>query len=511
MPDPDSDAGVGPDAAQPSEPLGPDGAGTRGEPATPADVTDAFGLSTPRRVSAAARLRRTLRRRPVAIGTVLSLLVAIAGGTWAVVESRKITVPDLIGLQLTEVEAAISGLDLLATPQGVLPDDALRDFTRITEQDPAAGARVFPGRAVSYAFELVEVPVPAIRGASLEDAMVQLSATGLTGQATSAQIPVLGASDTGVGVHANTDSEAIIEAVRALGLNGDVDVTGAPFALHGDVSDGWTVVAADPAPGTAITAGSTVNLTLTLPLSEMPDVVGTTYAEASETLEAAGALASVADPPFFDGVVPENFPFDVDELAYSSWGGQESDLLQQRVGTPQQWTVHAQSVQAGQVIVLGRDVDLVVEWPKATVPNLVGLNLEDVGKALNDAGLASHGINGTGIARSQTYPPGTVLPAGANVGAELSHEITFRVTSTANKGTVTWAAPGSFSIEQAGSAQLPWSMTWYKAAAPGRYDRGNFNAQMMAGSGSITCEIIINGQVVESRTSTGAYAMVACG
>ena len=511
LPDPDSDPSPSLDPVEPSGPLCPSGATADGEPVTRLDVADAPRSGAAGRVPLAARVRRGLRRRPVAVGAALLLLVAVAGGTWAVVESRKLTVPDLIGLPLTDVDAAFSGLDLVATPQGVLPDAALRDFTTVTGQSPTAGARIFPGSTITYTFELVEVQVPAISGASLEDAIEVLRAAGLTGEATSAQIPVLDTGDTGVGVHAATDSDAIADAVRTLGLTGDIDVTGAAFALHGDVSDDWTVVGADPAPGTAIEAGSSVNLTLTLPLSEMPNVVGMKYVEASEVLETAGASPTAGDTPYFDGVVPEGFPFDVEELAYSAWGGMESEVLEQKLGTPTEWAVHSQAVPAGQVIVVGQEVDLVVEWPKTTVPNIVGLDLEGVGRALNDAGLASHGIYGTGIARSQSYPPGTALPMGANVAAELSHEITFRVTSTANKATVTWAAPGSFSIEQAGGAQLPWSMTWYKAAEPGRYDRGNFNAQMMAGSGSITCEIIINGQVVESRTSTGAYAMVACG
>lgn len=497
--------------------------GTPGSPPFAADTRDieavqvadsASGRELAPESSAAAGARAVswLRghRRAVVIGASTVLVFILAGSVWGLVESRKLVVPDLIGLPLTDVRAAIGDLDLEAKAQGDLPSGDLRGYTTITSQDPPAGARVFPGRVVLYNFELVDVEVPEIVGLSLGDALEELGAASLSGEALSAQVPIVDEGTGGGGVPGTTAPDAIEAAVRSLGVTGAIDVTGVPFPLRGDADEDWIVVGVRPAAGASIEAGSSVDLVVSLPLSVLPDVVGKTFADASDALRAVGATAVVADTPYFSGTVPEGFPFDPAELAYSAWGGTESELLEEKLGTHRDWPVHAQSMSAGEVIVAGQGVELVVEWPSTTVPSVIGLRLDDVRATLNAAGLASHGIYGSGIARSQSFAPGTVLPVGAEVGAELNHEITFRVTSTASRGTVTWAAPGSFSIEQAGGTSLPWSQTWYKAAEIGRYDRGNFNAQMN-GSGSITCEIIINGEVVESRTSTGAYAMVACG
>ena len=161
MPDSDSDPSPNPDSVlESSGPLGAHGATAHGEPVTRPDVADALRPGAGGLVSAGARVHRSLRRRPIAIGAALLLLVTVAGGTWALVESRKLTVPDLIGLPLTDVDAAFSGLDLVVTPQGILPDEALRDFTTITGQSPTPGARVFPGGTVTYTFELVGSKFP---------------------------------------------------------------------------------------------------------------------------------------------------------------------------------------------------------------------------------------------------------------------------------------------------------------------------------------------------------------
>ncbi|MCB2176359.1 MAG: PASTA domain-containing protein [Actinomycetales bacterium] len=452
-----------------------------------------------------------MRRKPILLGAIAILILALSGGTWAIVEARKVVVPDLAGLPLTGVDGAAGGLDLVLARQGSAPDDALAGLTTITGQDPQPGTRVWLGSTVTYTFELVDVEVPDVRGVSLRRAMEQLTEAGLTGRAVAATVPIVAEGSGGSGILAGTDPTAITRAVADLGLAGPVDVTGAPFALRGDPSEDWSVVDVVPAPDSAVEAGSIVNLTLVLPLGQMPDVVGTPYPDAANALGLAGAYAHVDATPHFDGVVPEGFPFDVNELAYSWWGGAEKDALKQKTGEPEQWVVYSQPVPAGQVFVRGQTVALVVQWPEATVPDITGLDLEAARKALNDAGLAAHEIYGSGTVRSQTYPPGTVLPMGASVDAELSHEVTFRVTSSGARGTVTWAAPGSFSIQQAVGTRLPWSQTWHPAAEPGRYDRGNLSAQMTAESGSITCEIIVDGDVVESNTSTGAYAVVSCG
>lgn len=468
-------------------------------------------------------LRRAVHRRAVIVVGAAVLVAAVAGGVWGIVESRKIAVPDLIGLTVAEVGSAVEDIDLEVRSESALPDSALREYTTITEQHPAPGTRVFPGHSVLYGFELVDVEVPPVVGTPLGEAVEALAATGLVGEAASAQVPVLDEGATGGGLPADTDPAAITAGVRSLGITGTVDVTGAPFPLRGDADDTWVVVGSGPSPTSMIAAGSRVDLVVSLPLSVLPDVVGVTFAEAAEAFSAAGATAVVGDAPHFGGTVPTGFPFNRLELVASSsssgefsWGFTESDLLEEKLGAYRSWRVHSQSVPPGEVIIVGQDVDLVTEWPGTTVPNIVGLSPSDAIAALNAVGLSGRDIR-TGlmnvVAQSQSFAPGTVLPVGASVAAELgapSHEVTFRVTSTASRGTVTWAAPGSFSIEQAVGTRLPWSQTWSITGVSGSHGGGNFNAQMN-GSGRITCEILVDGAVVETRTSSGAYAVVSCG
>lgn len=254
-----------------------------------------------------------------------------------------------------------------------------------------------------------------------------------------------------------------------------------------------------------------VRLVVEIPVIVVPDVVGLTYARAEGALEAVGATATRAATPHFEGMVPEGFVFDRAELDRTVWASGEKSAINALMGESRTWLVRAHSLPPGAVVAGGAEVELTVEWPSTVVPDVLGLDAAGVRAALNGAGLAAPGANGLGVARSQTIPPGTVVPMGAAVGTDISSEITFRVTSTARRGTVTWIAPSSFSIEQAVDTALPWSHSWTMASLPDRYSRGSFNAQMNAGSGSITCEIVINGEVVESRTSTGAYAIVSCG
>lgn len=478
------------------------------DPQSPSPVD----ISQPERPDG-TRMRWLLSHKPLLIGAAAVLVAALAGTTWAVVDSRKLTVPDLVGLAVPDVAAHLDGLDLDPQSAGELPSAGLLDFAVVTGQSPQAGERVFPGHTLEFTFELADVQVPDLTGKTLSAAVKGLSTAGLTGEATYGIVVVLAEGQDGVGVRSTTDSEAIEAAVHASGMTGEVDPTGKPFVLTTEADDTWLVVKSEPAAAQEAPAGSTLELTVALPVSEVPDVVGKTYPEAEDALVAAGASASAGDPTFEGGVVPENFPFDVDELAYSWWGGMEKSALLTKVGTPQMWTVSSQSVPAGTVFMGTESVTLTTVWPATTVPDLTGLNREAAQEALNAVGLAGHGIYGDGIARTQSFPPGTVLPMGSAVEAEVSHEVTFRVTGTGSRATVTWAAPGSFSIEQEGNATLPWSKSWYRLSAPDRYERGTFNAQVKSGSpeASITCEALIDGAVVESRTSTGAYAVVSCG
>lgn len=454
-------------------------------------------------------LRRLWPRRAVVLGASAVLVVGLGVGAWIFIDARKIPVPNLVGLDLTQVEDAVAGTDLRVAGTGAPPDEALLPWTAITSQTPPAGDRVFPGHAITYTAELVDVQVPDIVGSSFGAANAAVKAAGLGVGDTSAVIPIVD-DGRGPGLSASTDPSAIEAAAAQLGVKGAIDVTGAPFPLLAAESGKWGVVDTKPAPGTSVKAGTTVKVTVAAPLTQVPDVVGQPYTDAAKAFEANGLAATRGGVPHFSGTAPTDFSYDLEQVSYKTWGGLEQESLAAKVGTPGEWLVHAQAIPAGQIAELDQVVDLTVEWPAATMPDLTGKTQDDARQAMNNVGLSGHAINGTGFVRSQLVAPGTVLPMGVEVAADLGHEVTFRVTSTVSRGSVTWAAPNSFSIEQDIGTSLPWSKTWSPKAEPDRYSLGNFNAQMN-GSGSITCEIVKNGEVIISNTSTGAYAVVSCG
>lgn len=83
--------------------------------------------------------------------------------------------------------------------------------------------------------------------------------------------------------------------------------------------------------------------------------------------------------------------------------------------------------------------------------------------------------------------------------------LTFEVTGTARKGSVTWIGD-KLSTSQETDAKFPWKKTVkYTAGTLGV----NMNAQN-TGSGTITCTIKENGKVISTNTSKGDYAVVSC-
>lgn len=114
----------------------------------------------------------------------------------------------------------------------------------------------------------------------------------------------------------------------------------------------------------------------------------------------------------------------------------------------------------------------------------------------------------------QEQPVEPVISTGATV--------TYQVSGT-GKANITYLSDGNFSIEQAGGETLPWSkdVTFpdglsltgvnmnaqldnidFEPDANGNYDEPT--------SGSVTCSISVNGQVVDQHTSTGVSAIVTC-
>lgn len=88
------------------------------------------------------------------------------------------------------------------------------------------------------------------------------------------------------------------------------------------------------------------------------------------------------------------------------------------------------------------------------------------------------------------------LPAG-------THQIVYKVAGSASKAMVTYSTPSG--QEQQNGARLPWRRS-FKAKD---FSVLSVTAQN-SGSGTITCEIDVDGKRVKASKSSGAYAVVSC-
>jgi eukaryotic-like serine/threonine-protein kinase len=180
---------------------------------------------------------------------------------------KTVTVPDVVGKQLTDAVAALTRAGLTAKSVGV-PSD--KPSGTVTAQDPRAGTSLVENASVriNYSTGPKQVAVPPVVGLDYSTALQQLQAAGFA--------------------VARTD----VESTQPAGV----------------------VTSQVPSGSSTATKGSTVNLSVsngpqTTPL---PDVTGQTQADATATLKAAGFKVKVTpqdtDVETFDGVVISQDP-----------------------------------------------------------------------------------------------------------------------------------------------------------------------------------------------------------
>ncbi len=108
---------------------------------------------------------------------------------------------------------------------------------------------------------------------------------------------------------------------------------------------------------------------------------------------------------------------------------------------------------------------------------------------------------------SPSSPSGRIAPAPGAPGsalAEFSHKITYRVTGTAQEASITYRNARGGTQQTAG--RIPWEVSFDSRA-------GNFLyvlAQNQGASGSVSCDILVDGEVMATATSTGAYVIAEC-
>ena len=90
----------------------------------------------------------------------------------------------------------------------------------------------------------------------------------------------------------------------------------------------------------------------------------------------------------------------------------------------------------------------------------------------------------------------TGLPAG-------THRVTYRIGGTASRAMITYVTPSG--EEQRNGAHVP----WHKTLKVKDFGMASISAQN-SGSGTITCEIDVDGKTVKRSKSSGAYAIASC-
>ena len=118
---------------------------------------------------------------------------------------------------------------------------------------------------------------------------------------------------------------------------------------------------------------------------------------------------------------------------------------------------------------------------------------------LGTAVLVAWLISRIGSSPRSSYPAIPDIPE-----SKTTHQITYRVTGTASRASLT------YENAQGGSEQLDVSVPWLKDF---RFEAGAFvyiSAQNQGEFGSIGCEIYLDGKKWKQSTSQGAYAIATC-
>lgn len=80
----------------------------------------------------------------------------------------------------------------------------------------------------------------------------------------------------------------------------------------------------------------------------------------------------------------------------------------------------------------------------------------------------------------------------------------YRVTGSAREASITYRNAKGGTQQTAG--RIPWEVTFDSRAGTFLY----VSAQNQGASGSVSCDIVVNGEVKTTATSTGAYVVAEC-
>ena len=272
----------------------------------------------------------------------LGLIIAGAIGGWFLYTkiqaqldtNRPVAVPDVTLLQKDLAKLKIQQAGLTPRILNAASDTVPRG--QISTQDPGGGAKIGKGSTVTLTVSTGKprVQVPDVRGRSVTDAVAALAQLGLNPKITrvfsSQQPDVVTGQNPAPGDHVIKGTDIRINVSRGAKPVPVPDVTGQPYAnaesalrgqgfvvarvdIQSDQAQG-VVVAEDPPPGTEISKGSKITLSVSKGPSstQVPDVTGQSQPLAETLLQGAGLTPAVVyqavTDPSQDGLVLSQNP-----------------------------------------------------------------------------------------------------------------------------------------------------------------------------------------------------------
>ncbi|HUT28368.1 MAG TPA: PASTA domain-containing protein [Sedimentisphaerales bacterium] len=336
-----------------------------------------------------------------------------------VMTAEPVVAPNTVGMGHLDANSAIDNVGLVIGSLDYTYHDTASAGVTLS-QNPAGGITLPVGSAIDLVVSLGRPRVPDVIGMSAADA--NLAITGVDGLTISTVTygysgtigagGVMSQNPTG-GTFVLTGSSVSI--VVSLGLPVVPDVVDMPEAdailaitaidnltvstvnyEHSDTVAAGLVISQAPAGGTVVSAGSSVELVVSLGQPIVPNVVGMSANEAVTTIEAVDDLAAAQSYAY-----DNNTPFGY---------------------------IVSQSPAAGTVVSMGTTVNIVISLGQPLVPGVVGLSEAEARVAIKgvdelQVGTVSYAYSPTvaaGFVISQNPAGGTSVPIGTSVDFVVS-------------------------------------------------------------------------------------------
>ena len=405
-----------------------------------------------------SRFRRGKLFIPV-VATVPLLALSGTFGGYAAWDSTRVNIPDVVGVSWPDSVAALERLGL-GVDEGKASDETIsQNCYVVSSQDVLAGTRVVPDDTViALSVEPDKRPVPDVVGMSVAEAREVLEA----GCFHDETLPTWCVPKDFSGGEAALMTD---ELANETGFTYDATAGLLEDAkLKPDVD--WMVCDQAQRASTMYGSSSKVGLAITVPLTTVPAPTG------SELGQALSALGVTADGCKLNYRVAATFTPDP--------AGIKGKALPSPVETSA-WQVRGLQPAVGHAALCGSTVDVDVEWPSTSMPELIGL----------------HHVPGT----APTATPATAALEGASLKADCS-----------GRGTVTRQVPGAGAPVPFGTAVTCVA----ELVVPGivGLDQATANAVLAeagitstaTGSGVVVSQSLPAGTIATSTQSVGHYS-----